>query len=205
MRRLSAWRSRVSRMRPWAAEIAASVLDVVAVGAVEAAQAQVARQRAQMAVEHEAQGAQWLGTERQLRADVEGLEDGIDRHAVAVADDVVEVHGDAVGDDQLHLGVGHAERLDHVLDRCTSVECVHERRLASLGREEVVQLLVEAEAGTGHRGGPIRGITADRCTRRRTRPAPRPRTGAGRGGPSSRSRRARPHRRAGRRRRPRRG
>jgi hypothetical protein len=41
----------------------------------------------------------------------------------------------------------HAQRLDDVLDRDRTAERVLEAALATLGREEVVQLLVEAEAG----------------------------------------------------------
>ncbi len=126
------------------------VLVVVAVERVEAAQAQVARQRAQLGVEHEADAAQGRSADLEHGRDIERLEHRVDRDALAVAHDVVEAHRLAVDEDQLDLGVRHAQRLDHVLDRRAPVELVRELDLAPLGRQEIVELLVEAEPRPGH-------------------------------------------------------
>ena len=57
----------------------------------------------------------------------------------------VEAHGLAVDEHQLHFGVRHTQRLDHVFGGRAWRTAALERPLAMLGRQEFVQLLVEAE------------------------------------------------------------
>jgi hypothetical protein len=61
-----------------------------------------------------------------------------------------EVDGLAVDQHEIDFGVRHAQRLDGILDRRCAVERVAERPLASIKRQEVVQLLVEAELRLRH-------------------------------------------------------
>ena len=88
----------------------------------------------------------------QQRGEVEGLEARIDRHPVAVGEQAVEADRFAIDQHQLDLGVGHAERLDHVLHGGGAGAAGLERAPPVIGREEIVEFLVEAELGDDRRG-----------------------------------------------------
>ncbi len=83
---------------------------------VEAQEAEETRQPAQVAVDDEAHGSKGLRTDLDDWCDVERFEHGEDADAVTTVDDVGEVDGATVGNDQIDLGVRDATGLDHVLD-----------------------------------------------------------------------------------------
>ena len=102
---------------------------------------------AQVRVEHETRIAQRRGPQALQRRDVQPLEHRIDCDALSAAQHVPEPHRHTVDDDQIHLGVRNACRLDRVLDRTAAVDADREHGLAQPRPEEVVQLFVEAELG----------------------------------------------------------
>src|SRR5207248_8542152 len=81
---------------------------------------------------------------------VERFEYGVDADAVAVEHPVGKIHRTAIDEDQLHLGMRHAERFDRILDGGRAGASRLELALVVLGGEEVVELLVEAKPGDGH-------------------------------------------------------
>ena len=128
------------------------IIAVVVVERVEAGQAQQAREAAEVGVGDEAGDAQRRGAHAQQRRHVEGLEAGIDRHPVAVAQQALEADRFAIDQHQLDLGMRHAQRLDHVLDRGGAGAAGLERVPPVIRREEVVEFLVEAERGDDRLG-----------------------------------------------------
>ena len=58
---------------------------------------------------------------------------------------MVETDRAAVHEDQVDLRMGHAQRLDGVLDRRRAAERAGEGGLAPGRRQEIIQLLIEAE------------------------------------------------------------
>ena len=135
------------------------IVVVVAIKGIEAEQAQVSRQRAQMHVEHEPRAPQRPRPQTRQRRHIEALEHRVDGDPVAVAQAPGKVDRLAVDQHQIDLGVRHADRFDDVLDRRRAVEGVAERALAQLGAQEVVQLLVEAKVGDRLRRPGLRATT----------------------------------------------
>jgi len=127
-----------------------SVVEAVVIKGVVTHHAQQVRQPAEVSVGDESAVAQRPRAQAQQRRHVEGLEHRVDRHPVVVGEQAVEAYRLAVDQDQLDLGVRHAERLDHVLRRCGPRAARAELVPAPVGREKVVQLLVEAEVGDDH-------------------------------------------------------
>ena len=102
-----------------------------------------------MDVGGEARLAQRLRPQVVDRRDVEGFEDRVDADAVAVGHLVVETDRDAVHQDQVDLGVRHAETLNQVLDRCAGGADVLELPAPPLGRQQITKLGVETDADRG--------------------------------------------------------
>jgi len=127
-----------------------AIIEVVAVEGVEAGHAQQVGQAAEVRVGDEARLAQRPLAQAQQGRHVEGLELRIDADAVAVGDQPAEADRLAVDQDQLDFSMGDSQRLDHVLDGGGAGAGRGEIPLAPLRREEVVQLLVEAEGGGDH-------------------------------------------------------
>src|SRR5438128_963639 len=98
----------------------------------------------------EARHAKRLRSNAQQRLDVERFEYGVDADAVAVEHPVGKIHRTAIDEDQLHLGMRHAERFDRILDGGRASALGIELALVVLGGEEVVELLVEAKPSDGH-------------------------------------------------------
>ncbi len=96
------------------------VVGAAAVFAVEPEHAQEPRQGAEMRVEQESEAAQRLGPHLRDRGDVEALEDGVDADTVAGGDLVIEPHGCAVDENEVHFRVGDAEVLDQREDGARS-------------------------------------------------------------------------------------
>jgi hypothetical protein len=117
---------------------------------VEAKEPQVAGKRAEMHVGDEPRRSQRRRAQAQERRDVESLEHRIDRDPLAATEPVGKAYRDAVHEHEVDLGVRHTKRLDRVFDRRRSLEAISERALAPRGRQEVVQLLVEAELALRH-------------------------------------------------------
>src|SRR6266700_1692321 len=103
-----------------------------------------------MRVREEARHAKRRRSHAQQRLDVERFEYGVDADAVAVEHPVREIHRAAVYEDQIHLGMRHAERFDRILDGGRAGASGLELALVVLGGDEVVELLVEAKPGDGH-------------------------------------------------------
>ncbi len=118
-----------------------------AIERVEAEHAQIGGELAEVYIEDEGRVAQRLGPDTKLRSDIDRLEHRIDGDAIVVADEVREIDGLAVGEDEVDLGVGHTETLDHVFDRGRRVKGALQCRLTLVRREMIVQLGVEAKGG----------------------------------------------------------
>src|SRR6266705_3289941 len=117
--------------------------------AVEAREAQMPRELAQMGIEDEPRFAKRRRPQVHHRRDVQTLEHRIDRDALSAAQHVLEGDGRAVDQYEIHFGVRDADRLDRVLHRAAAVDRDLEHPLAQLRREEVVELLVKPELGEG--------------------------------------------------------
>ncbi len=122
----------------------------VVVQRVEPEHAQQPREPAEVRVGDEARHAQRLRAHAQQRRDVEAFEHRIDADAIAVAHAIPEAHRDAVGDDQLDLGVRHADRLDRVLHRRRTRASELELAPPPLRRHEIVQLLIKPKTRNDH-------------------------------------------------------
>ncbi len=112
---------------------------------VEAEHAQVGGQPGQMRVGGKPRTPQRPGADPGHGRDIERLENGVHAHPVAVPDDPVKPAGVPVDENEVNLGVRHAQRLDEVLHRLRAGERVTEGSPTLLGRQEVIQLGVEAE------------------------------------------------------------
>ena len=130
------------------------VFVVVAIAGVEAQQPQVRGKTAKVHVEHEAWFAKWPRAQAVGLAQLEAFEHRVDGDALAAGEAVRERHRLAIDQDEINLGMRHAQGLDAVLHAGRSVERMDERPLAQLRCEEVAEFLVEAELalarGTGH-------------------------------------------------------
>ncbi|MNZ96997.1 hypothetical protein D3C78_1162170 [compost metagenome] len=126
------------------------VLEVVIVQRIEATHAQQVGQPAEVGVGDEAQHPQRMSVHLELRIDVQRFQPRIDGQAVAIEDHPFEADRFAVEQHQLDLGVRHPERLDHVLHRGGRRAGAGKHLPTPRGREEVVELLVEAECGPDH-------------------------------------------------------
>ena len=118
---------------------------VVAIEAIEAEQTKISRQPAQMDVEDEARLAQRAWPQSAGVGEVEALEHRIDRDPFAAAKLVRERHRNTINEDQVDLGMRHAQGFDPVLHRWRALEGMRETLLPSLARQEEVQLLVKAK------------------------------------------------------------
>jgi hypothetical protein len=98
-----------------------------------------------MDVEHEPRLAQRSRTQPHERRHVERLEHRIHAHVLALTHLVDEVHGLAVHQDHLDLGVGYPERLRQVLDSGAGGHLERERPAPPVRWQEVVQLGIEAD------------------------------------------------------------
>ena len=145
------------------------ILAIVAVKAIETKQPQVSRQPAQVYVEHEARLAQRRGAQARDIGKVKAFEHGIHRDTFTIAQLVAETNRCAIHQDQVDLGVRHTQGFDRILDRGRSIESIGKAPLAQVGRDEVVQFLVETEiALVLHRAygaAPLRGTRRRRSGR----------------------------------------
>lgn len=89
-----------------------------------------------MHVEHERRVAQRSGTQFRDSGQIEALEHRVHRDAFAAAQKVGEIDRHFVDEDQIHLGVRDAQRLDPVLHRRGAVELVLESVLAPYRRQK---------------------------------------------------------------------
>ncbi len=89
------------------------------------------------------QAHQWTNVQR--------LEYRVDANPVAVLHQVGEVHRLAVDQDQINLGVGHAQGFDHILDGGTQLKGVGEGTLSPVCGQEIIQFSIEAKARLLHR------------------------------------------------------
>jgi len=126
------------------------VREPIGVGGVEPEEPQVPSELPEVAIEEERDPAEGLPPHREEPRHIEALELRVHGQPVAQAEPRCEVHRLAVEEHELHLDVRDAEGLDHVLDRWGPLEGVGDRLLAPSRREEIVQLPVHADGGTGH-------------------------------------------------------
>ena len=130
---------------------------IVSIKAVESEQAQVGSEAAEVYVEYESRLTQRLWSQTRDARKVETFEYGIDRDPLAATQSMWEGSRLAIDQDQIDLGMRHSEGFDRILDRGRAIEGIGEAALAETGREEVVQLLIEAEfAMVRHVAGPAR-------------------------------------------------
>jgi len=120
---------------------------IVLVERVEAQEPEETCQPTQVAVDDESHDSKGLRPHLDDWCDVEGFEHGEDADAVPTVDEIGEVDGATVGNNQIDLGVGDAAGLDHVLDTSRDVKAARDRSRPQGSGEEVVQLCVEPEGG----------------------------------------------------------
>ena len=123
-----------------------AIFPVVAPQGVEAEQAQVTGQPAQVHVHHET-GRRGQGWAQGRPCTGQGGTGGKELDALTASQGVVEIHGPMVHQDQGHFGVGHAQGLDGVLDgRTASKRLPHPGCAARLG-QAVEEFAMDAEPG----------------------------------------------------------
>ena len=115
---------------------------------VEAEQAKIASEPAEMRIRSEPRLAEWLGTYARNRSDVERFEHRVDRDPIAIADAIREIDRLGVDDHEIHFGMWNACRLDHVLHGDFPIEAAHHCNEAVMPWQEIVQFGVEAELST---------------------------------------------------------
>ena len=98
-----------------------------------------------MDVGDEARPAQWFGPQPMDLRDIEALELGVHRDALAAAQSAIETNRCAIDQDQIDFCVWHAERFNRILDRWRPCNLVRDRGLALRGGKVIVQLFVETE------------------------------------------------------------
>ena len=121
--------------------------DVVLAGSIEAKHTQISSQAAEVAVEDETGVAHGLGKQADGAADFDGFEEGIYRDTVAILGDGLKINRPAIDDDQIDLGMGHAERFGQVLDGLAAFKGEENVSKAQARGQKVVQLSVKAEGG----------------------------------------------------------
>ena len=126
------------------------IAEMVVVDRVETGHAQQAGQAAEMGVGDEACHPQGPLAQVEQGADVDAFELRIDRNAVAGLQAPGEADRDPVDQDQFDLGMRHADRLDDMLEAGLGGAGQIEVAIAPFGGDEIVQLLVEPEAGRHH-------------------------------------------------------
>src|SRR6185503_2589638 len=112
--------------------------------------------------------------------DIEPLELRIYGNAFAAVQAAIKAHRTAVHENQIDLGVRHAERFDRIFDRRRAGDRSRDGSLALLCWKVVVQFFVEAEVTRARRrrspGAPSwyrrRPGGSAHCDRRGARPAP---------------------------------
>ena len=119
-----------------------------------------------MHVQHKTDHAQRLRPDPADRLDVEGFKHRIDANPVAIPNDVGEIHGSAIDQNQIHFGMRHAQRLDQILDRSPPLELVAEINLAPLQRQKIVQFLVKPDRTLAHGSGPVPADSASQFSTR---------------------------------------
>src|SRR5204862_8200202 len=89
--------------------------------------------------------AQWARAQAHERGDVESLEHGVDGHALAASQQVREIDGLPVDEDEVDLGVRNATGFDRVFHGARTVDFHGKLALAPFGGQKIVQLLVKAK------------------------------------------------------------
>src|SRR3989442_1016396 len=105
-----------------------------------------------MIIEHEANISQRAGSEPNKRCDVKSFENRINTDEVAVTDDVREIYRLTFHQNEIDLGMRHAQRFDHVLDRNRVLERIDEFNLSFTGWQEIIQLCIESKEDGCHGG-----------------------------------------------------
>lgn len=123
-----------------------------------------------MFVEHEAHGGHRAGPEPGSARGIEGVREDVD--AVAVLDPVREAHRLSVGQDEVDLGMGHAEGLDEVLHAGRQAEGLDEDLASPVWGQVVLEVPVEAEPGRAAQPGRHPPSKAARRTGSRWGPHP---------------------------------
>src|ERR1019366_4605762 len=122
----------------------------VLIQSVKSQYPQVCGQAAEVHIEYEPWITERLRPQSGQSGDVERLEDRVNTDPVAGLNPVGEIHRLSVDQDEIDLRVGHAERLNAVLDRRGIQETIRELREAALRQQEIVEFCVEAEVCNRH-------------------------------------------------------
>src|SRR4030095_6784478 len=85
--------------------------------------------------------------------DIDAVKRGIHRDVITILHTVCEVCRLSVDHDDIDFGMRDAERLDNVLHRSRTSQCVHEAAVAQLPWQEVIQRTVKAEPDPSFRPG----------------------------------------------------
>src|SRR5438093_13785251 len=97
-----------------------------------------------MIIENEANLSQRPCPQSDERCYIQRLENGIDTNPVTVTDYVREIYRLTAHEYSINLGVRHAQRFDHVLDRNTMFERMDEINPPLVGRQKIIQRSVES-------------------------------------------------------------
>ena len=95
--------------------------------------------------------AQGVFSNPQHGSHIKRLKLRIDANKIALLDRVGEIHRLAVSEHDFHLGMGHTECLDGVLNGGALGATVDKPALSPFNRKKVVQFFVEAKLCNGHR------------------------------------------------------
>ncbi len=120
-----------------------SVVQITLIDGIETKEPQVARELSQMHVRNEFRIAERLGTKPSDTRNVQPLEHRVDGHALATGEAMLETDGLPVHEDDVDLGMRHAERFDKVLDRTRSAQAVVEATFPPMAGKKIIELLVE--------------------------------------------------------------
>ena len=98
-----------------------------------------------MSIQDEAKFRWGLGSETDGAGDIDGIEDRINRDAVAILRDGIEIDRLAVDDDQVDFGVGDTQGFDQVFDCLAAFERERNFGEALAWRQKIVQFGIEAK------------------------------------------------------------
>ena len=126
------------------------ITQIVVPEGIETQHPQPFGQGPQMGVGEKPRHPQWAWSQLQEWPYIEGLEHGIDRDALAVADGRLQTDGFAAAYDEFNLSVRDPTALDQVPDRGGRHELDHPIPLTPLRYQKVVQLGIKTQGDRGH-------------------------------------------------------
>lgn len=119
---------------------------VVEVKRIKPEEAQVSGKAAQVVIQQELDRIRQGGTQPDFSGEIEVRKDGKDSDMFARLHYMIEIHWNAICQNEIYFCVGYALCFDQVLDRLIAIiDRVGERVLPIVRRQEVVEVGVETE------------------------------------------------------------